>query len=1301
MFDKNRIPLMIIILSALFFRLYGIGHGISFHPDERHIIMTTERLSWNDLNPHFFAYGSLPFYLLFGLGELLSYFSPWYSQYDGYFWLGRILSATAGTLTVYFTYRLALELFAKQSVALVAAVLLAFNVFHLQLSHFYAVDILLTLLNVMALLSLLHLLKRFYIRDVMLSGLLIGASIGTKLSSLSLFLPLGIVFFIGFIRALKSEESVVPYTIGFKFIAVMAACCLGFVLVEPYALLDFKTFIANNDEQLRMVRGDSIPPYVRQYQNTTPYLYHLQQIFQYLMGWPVGILAFVGITYCSIANISRKRFEPLIVLAWAIAVFVIVARYQVKFPRYLIPIYPIFMISAAWLLDNLGKFARYRKAATTFTVTFSVLCAVAFLNIYNQEHPYYGASRWIFKNIKAGARIVSPHWDDTVPVTSVWGDSRQYQMYGPENQLPLYEPDSEQKYRAVAQMLAQADYLIFPTQRLPGSLPMVEKEMPLANNFLRGLYAGQLGYELHYTYKNRPYLGPFVWNDDTADESFSVYDHPKVTIFKNIEKLSDTDIFDRINNTNYSYLSREQLLAFDKPEVQSKAPNSILLAVFWIVIVELLAWITFPLFALLVRLPERGLAISKIGGVFILSILSWLLSIYGLLSITSFSLWSLVFLLAAITGAIVYRQKERFKLIFQEILPYISKIEILFLSSFALFAFSQALHPEIFWGEKPMEFTFLNYFTRMENMPPIDPWAAGNEMRYYYLGTYLVAVLTKLSGISAAYTFNLGLATVAATFITGLYGIALWLIKRPLLAMSSACLVALLSNLETLRLLFSGREANFDLFWATTRLYTSPYFTEYPIWSFLFADLHAHVIALPITLLVLTLALRLLDCGESLSLKLFFTRFFLGAALGSLYFFNTWDLITYTALVGLIIVLRPSLLLGSVNKIIDYCKRGVFDVLGLALGFAFMIYPKYFIGEKNPQVEWGTVREGYNTAQQIFWMYGHWLIPAMLGYLLLFSKIKINSRYLFSFKLLVSVILGIVPIALAFCLSKWGGVSSPPYGIALISSLLMFCSVFTFLNYAKQVEVRFAALLGITGSFILAGCELLYLIDRMNTVFKFHNALWSLLGLLLVALLPAFANFAVTVEEKRALSNLKKGVVGLFALPVVACLFASVINIWIMTRFQRVPGPRATLNGTAYLDWNIPEDKALIDWLNSNVTGTPTLLEAWGPSYQSYSRISMNTGLPTVLGWEHHVKQRGSDPDNVELRKNAIRAIYSDPRVDLARYVLRGLNVSYIVVGMLERQTYPNSGLKKFEDNPHIFPVKFKSGDSVIYGFIG
>jgi uncharacterized membrane protein len=157
-------------------------------------------------------------------------------------------------------------------------------------------------------------------------------------------------------------------------------------------------------------------------------------------------------------------------------------------------------------------------------------------------------------------------------------------------------------------------------------------------------------------------------------------------------------------------------------------------------------------------------------------------------------------------------------------------------------------------------------------------------------------------------------------------------------------------------------------------------------------------------------------------------------------------------------------------------------------------------------------------------------------------------------------------------------------------------------------------------------------------------------------------------------------------------VFATVI-------LKRVPIRHYTLNGTAFLP-DLPqtkEDAQIVAWLNENVKGMATVLEAHGDPYREFTRISMYTGLPTILGWEHHTRQRGLSAEFLTERKKAIRAIYSSDDLALTKELLVKYNIDFIVIGNIERANNRPFQSEKFDEHPELFTKVVTFGGTSLY----
>ncbi|MBI2940938.1 MAG: hypothetical protein HYY04_10925, partial [Chloroflexi bacterium] len=205
--------------------------------------------------------------------------------------------------------------------------------------------------------------------------------------------------------------------------------------------------------------------------------------------------------------------------------------------------------------------------------------------------------------------------------------------------------------------------------------------------------------------------------------------------------------------------------------------------------------------------------------------------------------------------------------------------------------------------------------------------------------------------------------------------------------------------------------------------------------------------------------------------------------------------------------------------------------------------------------------------------------------------------------------------------------------------------------------------------------------DRMNTVFKLYYQTWVLFAVAaayaVVALADRIGRLHQAHQDERADTGFVPtvGLVGADAWGVAAVAIALMALVYtpmaLLARtegFARTP----TLDGLAYQSRFRPDDAEAIRWLQANVAGSPVILEAPGGSYSQFGRVSANTGLPTVLGWDFHERQwRGTAVDEeMNRRKADVDAMYRSTDVGQVRRLLQKYRVAYVYVGALEREQY-------------------------------
>ena len=239
--------------------------------------------------------------------------------------------------------------------------------------------------------------------------------------------------------------------------------------------------------------------------------------------------------------------------------------------------------------------------------------------------------------------------------------------------------------------------------------------------------------------------------------------------------------------------------------------------------------------------------------------------------------------------------------------------------------------------------------------------------------------------------------------------------------------------------------------------------------------------------------------------------------------------------------------------------------------------------------------------------------------------------------------------------------------------------------------------LALTGALLLIGPEFVYLRDnfgtRMNTIFKFYFQTWALW-----AVVSAFGLWYVWQRAQRVGRWVASGVMTLAVLGGLAYTWPA-----LYTTTGHFAGP-PTLDGMAYFAKTRPDDWKAIQWLQQNVSGTPVIAEAVGGAYTfsngTYeSRISMATGLPTVMGWVNHEGQwRGDYYGRVAERPDRVQALYQARDWATAHDVLDQYGIDYVIVSSTERSNYrPLFALKFDQHMRQVFPAEGEINDVVIY----
>ncbi len=287
----------------------------------------------------------------------------------------------------------------------------------------------------------------------------------------------------------------------------------------------------------------------------------------------------------------------------------------------------------------------------------------------------------------------------------------------------------------------------------------------------------------------------------------------------------------------------------------------------------------------------------------------------------------------------------------------------------------------------------------------------------------------------------------------------------------------------------------------------------------------------------------------------------------------------------------------------------------------------------------------------------------------------------------LSLLLGLLALALALA----------DYQVALIVLPLVGWIALLFFRRGQSRARRFIlALVGLALSLTL-GVEIIVIggdIGRQNTVFKFYMQVWLLLSI------AGGVAFACLI---RASEDFTKPLRLVWTIPCLALLFIAGLFPITGTRgrsFDRMaPELPLTLNGLDYMTqarhyesapasggggWiDLAVDHDLIRWLQENVEGSPVIIEGRRrPSeYQWNGRISIATGLPSVLGWNFHQRQQRTFhplPTWVDQRERNILQFYNSADIDIAVDIINHYDIRYIIRSGLEALHSTAEGLAKF-----------------------
>ena len=555
-----------LILLGIGCRFYGLNwdDGAALHPDERFVAGLVERIGWptspslwfdserspfnpaNLENTHF-VYGQWPLLAAKSVFLLVQWAALSLNKsVPTVFIVGRALSAFIDVLTIGLTFLVARRVMPR-AWALFAAALVALAALHVQQSHFFTVDNFAAFWMLASFWGAARWQTGGKARDALLAGACLGVAMACKISAVFIAVPLLILLLCG----LKKHPARQLFA-GALSCIVMALVC--FRVFQPMAFVGEFGFLDVRPEarfwndlafQAAITRGEVDIPFNVQWVGRAPWLFSARNLGFWGYGWGLLISGALGLMLALIGLRKRDQRTPVVLASalFCLIFFGVQGATFSKFTRYFLPMTPFVALLAAYAWQWLVARRRWLRFGAPLVAAFSALWCGAVSSIYGRPHTRLEASKWIVTNIAPGTVTANETlWDEGLPLS--WLDSGTGNLEG--LLLDTYAGDTVDKREKMLEVLNRSDWIFISSGRSWQNIPRWPAKWPMMSRFYYALWSGELGFEHAREFTSYPQLGPLQFPDDEAEEALSVYDHPRVILWK--------------KGPNYSALKARQIL---------------------------------------------------------------------------------------------------------------------------------------------------------------------------------------------------------------------------------------------------------------------------------------------------------------------------------------------------------------------------------------------------------------------------------------------------------------------------------------------------------------------------------------------------------------------------------------------------------------------------------------------------------------------------------------------------------------------------------------------------------------------
>lgn len=525
--------IFLLILVGAFLRFYNLdwGNPFYFHPDERNIAASVSQLNFpNQMNPHFFAYGSFPIYLIYFTGFIINFFLKSQDLFIQSVLISRFYSAILSLLITPSIYYIGKKIRNKQ-IGFIAAILCTFSIGFIQFAHFGTFEIWLTFLALWFFYFSYQLSKNLSLRNIFITGTIFGILMATKISSFPLVMLLFLSILLNYLS--QRKNILISLKTAIKVFTLIFISFVVFTSVSPYVLLDFNSFRNSINYESSVALGILQVFYTGEFFNTIPAIFQFTKIYPFLINPVLTILFLPSFFLVLYLSLKKKNYLYLLLIACYLLLFIPQAFLFAKWTRYIVPTLPfIYLIIAIALNDLLNrKVVNAKYLILSFIIFINIIFAISyFITAFVHQDTRIAASVWAKNNIPNESKIVSEVYDmGIVPFNQYFPSISLFNFYD-------LDQDPQIKSMELEGALAKSDYIILPSPRILKTRLLNQKKFPYGYDFYNNLTKDNLGYKKIYETRcdifcKIIYLGNPVFS---FEQTTNVFDHPTVFIFKKI-----------------------------------------------------------------------------------------------------------------------------------------------------------------------------------------------------------------------------------------------------------------------------------------------------------------------------------------------------------------------------------------------------------------------------------------------------------------------------------------------------------------------------------------------------------------------------------------------------------------------------------------------------------------------------------------------------------------------------------------------------------------------------------------------